>query len=233
MGTAGEPHPPYGGRRWSGLAASPGVRVGHTLRYRIMDRLGRALLVLTAGLGGAILVACSLAIPQAASSASASPTITVSPVPSAVAIVVPPMNLVVYYVRDGVPLRGFASGSVPVGRDDADTRIGARIRALWGAQPPPPGASNPFAKSGRIGNRGQLGVSTQVERDLATVTFDLPGGWGVTSATESRALYQQLVYTITEEPGIRRALIKETGRADAAIATPTLTQPAPPTAAIA
>src|SRR5258708_16062351 len=66
MGTAGEPHPPYGGRRWSGLAASPCVWVGHTLRYRIMDRVGRALLVLTAGIGGALLLPCPLPRPPAA-----------------------------------------------------------------------------------------------------------------------------------------------------------------------
>lgn len=206
------------------------VRVGHTPRYQIVDRVPRALLLLTVAAGGLIVLACSFATPQAAPGPSGSPTAPVAattlPGESAVPIAVAPMQLVVYYVRDAVALRGSATGSVPVGRDSADTRIGARLSALWGTQPPPPGASNPFFKSGRTGNRGQLGTSIRVEGDLATVTFDLPGGWGVTSEGESRAVYQQLVYTITEEPGIRRALIKETGRADAVIGTLTITEPA-------
>jgi hypothetical protein len=52
--------------------------------------------------------------------------------------------------------------------------------------------------------------------DLATVEFDI-ADWGARGSAQSQALLQQLVYTITEEPGIRRALIKEQGKDEAVI----------------
>jgi hypothetical protein len=52
---------------------------------------------------------------------------------------------------------------------------------------------------------------------LATVEFNIPGGWGVRGSAQSQAVVQQLVYTITEEPGIRRALITQTGKPNATI----------------
>ena len=121
-----------------------------------------------------------------------------------------------------------ALGGVP-SRNTVEDRIGARLSALWGVQRPgavPAGASNPFAKSGRVGSQGQLGTEVRIDGDLATVTFDLPGGWGVTSATESRGLYQQLVYTITDDPEVRSAFIKEKGKAEAVIGTLSIAQPA-------
>jgi hypothetical protein len=53
--------------------------------------------------------------------------------------------------------------------------------------------------------------------DLATVEFDVVTGWGIRGAAQSQGLLQQLVYTITEEPGIRRALITEKGKPNAVI----------------
>jgi hypothetical protein len=57
----------------------------------------------------------------------------------------------------------------------------------------------------------------QVQGDLATVEFDLSNGWGVRGSAQSLALLQQLVYTITEEPGVHRALITEKGKPNAVI----------------
>src|SRR5207247_1754723 len=194
-------------------------------------RIVRVALLVAVGLGGAIIVASTVSASRATPSASplSSATVaTTTPVQTASAIAVSPVPLVVYYARDGLPpFRASALGSVP-SRNSVEDRIGARLSALWGAQPRfvPPDMSNPFAKSGRVGSHGQLGTEVRIDGDLATVTFDLPGGWGVTSATESRGLYQQLVYTITDDLEIRRALIKEKGKAEAVIGTLSITQPA-------
>jgi hypothetical protein len=56
-----------------------------------------------------------------------------------------------------------------------------------------------------------------VRGDLATVEFELSNGWGVHGSAQSLAVVQQLVYTITEEPGISRALITEKGKPNAVI----------------
>ena len=80
---------------------------------------------------------------------------------TASAIAASPVPLVVYYARDGLPpFRALALGGVP-SRNSVEDRIGARLSALWGVQQPgavPAGASNPFAKSGRVGSHGQLGT---------------------------------------------------------------------------
>lgn len=196
-----------------------------------MKRVPRAALLLVVGLGGAIIVASALSAPQVAPGASplstASAGATNAPVETAAPVAVPPQQLVVYYTRDGLPVRGTALGNVAL-RNSVEDRISARISALWGAQPTavPAGGTNLFAKSGHVGSQGRLGTQVRTDGELATVTFDLLGGWGITSASEGRLLYQQLVYTITEEPGIRRALIKEQGRADVVLGTLTITEPA-------
>ena len=195
-------------------------------------RIVRVALLVAVGLGGAIIVAFTVSASRATPSASplSSATVaTTAPVQTASAIAVSPVPLVVYYARDGLPpFRALALGGVP-SRNSVEDRIGARLSALWGVQQPgavPAGASNPFAKSGRVGSHGQLGTEIRIDGDLATVTFDLLGGWGVASASESRGLYQQLVYTITDDPEIRRALIKEKGKTEAVIGTLSITQPA-------
>jgi hypothetical protein len=62
-----------------------------------------------------------------------------------------------------------------------------------------------------------MGVFVSVQGDMAKVEFDLSPGWGAHGSAQSLALVQQLVYTITEEPGINRALITEKGKANAVI----------------
>lgn len=130
-----------------------------------------------------------------------------------------PAPMRVWFARDQLPLVAAvlqAPGSI---RDGPEARIDSRLSALWGAQDRsvPTGATDPFAKAGRAGSSGQLGSGIRIEGDLATVTFDLPAGWGISSSVEGNALIQQLVYTITEEPGIRRAFIKEARKPNAII----------------
>ncbi|HEY6959252.1 MAG TPA: Gmad2 immunoglobulin-like domain-containing protein, partial [Candidatus Limnocylindria bacterium] len=61
------------------------------------------------------------------------------------------------------------------------------------------------------------GVGVKIDGDLATVGFDLPNGWGVHGAAQAQQLVQQIVYTATEETGIRRVLVVENGKTTATI----------------
>jgi hypothetical protein len=55
-------------------------------------------------------------------------------------------------------------------------------------------------------------ASVRVNGDIATIDYTLPSsGWPIKGATASLAWQQQLVYTATEEPGIRRVLITQNG----------------------
>jgi hypothetical protein len=106
----------------------------------------------------------------------------------------------------------------------AEGRIGSRISALYGfgSGSIPAGATNPMSLVARPAptagsSQGSMGVSVSVQGDVAKVEFDLSPGWGVRGSAQSLALVQQLVYTITEEPGIRRALITEKGKPNAVI----------------
>lgn len=155
------------------------------------------------------------AVPASASLAATASAVGVAPGP-----------LAVYFARFALPpLRGSALGSVPA-RNSAEDRISARLTALWALSLAPPNSRNLFNRSGRSGSSGQLGLSVRIDGDLATVTFMLTGGWGVSTDEDSRQLYQQLVYTISEEPGIRRALIREQGAAVTMIGTLPVAQPA-------
>jgi len=76
-------------------------------------------------------------------------------------------------------------------------------------------------------SRIPIGVnSVSVSGDTATLDFQVNGGdWGVRGSAQSLALVQQLVYTATEEPGIRRVLITQNGGAPATIDQLRVTQP--------
>jgi hypothetical protein len=124
----------------------------------------------------------------------------------------------VYFARDGLPpTGGFATGRFDDSRPD--TRILSRLDALRQAKTGiPAGATNTFAApTPTQSGSGSFSISARVQGDLATVEFDISGGWGVRGSAQSQALLQQLVYTITEEPGIRRALITEKGKPNAVI----------------
>jgi hypothetical protein len=129
----------------------------------------------------------------------------------------------VYFARDGLPPTGTNVGTaVSGGAARPEDRIGSRISTLRNnveASEIPPGATNPMAKVAPAqGGGSTFGVTVRpLQGDLATVEFDIPTGWGARGSAESLALLQQLVYTITEEPGIRRALIAEKGKPNAVI----------------
>jgi immunoglobulin-like protein involved in spore germination len=152
----------------------------------------------------------SPAIPSAASS----PGVTRSPT-----AVDPNRDRIwVYFARDGLPPTGaFIGGTFDDRRPEA--RILSRLSALRQASTGiPSGASNPFAQPAPTqSGSGTFGMSAQVQGDLATLEFEISGGWQVRGSAQTQGLVQQLIYTITEEPGVRRALIKDKGKANAVI----------------
>jgi hypothetical protein len=160
---------------------------------------------------------------------AASPTTAASPsapAPSATAsaVIATSMPTWVYFPRDGLPPVGAFITGYPSTISSRDARIGERVSALryHATGQVPTGATNPAALIGTNApgsGGGQTSITTTVitQGDLATVEFGLVPGWGVRGAAQSQALLQQLVYTITEDPGIKRALITETGKPHAVI----------------
>ncbi|HEY6957537.1 MAG TPA: Gmad2 immunoglobulin-like domain-containing protein [Candidatus Limnocylindria bacterium] len=159
-----------------------------------------------------VLIAASAIIASACGSTSVEPTPTPSATPSATTSPAPsatvaPKTLdhdVVYFARDRLPP---VAGHVDAAGQGTTTesRILSRLSALYGAVAPSPlfnVAANTKARP----------KSVKVAGDLATVDFTVPNGdWGTAGSAGTRSFIQQLVYTATEEPGIRRVLILQNG----------------------
>jgi hypothetical protein len=98
--------------------------------------------------------------------------------------------------------------AVPITWPTAEQRIAGRITALraFRQEQAPPGTQNLLWN-----NAFQGGVQVVLTGDLATVDLVLEKPWTTSGSAASRALLQQLVYTATEEPGIRRVLFTENG----------------------
>jgi hypothetical protein len=148
--------------------------------------------------------------PAHTQAATATPVST--PTPNATAI----DRQVIYFARDQLPPVAVHVDVLPVGsgvRDintlpTAAERIGARVHALIGASQAPSGTTNAMPPKTAV----QSVSGVQIEDDLARVDLVVnAGNWQVSGAARSTAVLQQLVYTITEEPGIRRVLITQNG----------------------
>ena len=128
-----------------------------------------------------------------------------------------PRPVLVYFGRDGLPpVAGVVSAAGGPSTGRPEDSIGTRLSALFNARANevPPGAINAAA----LPSGGTTSISVnRIDGDLATVEIGITGGWPARGATQSQALLQQLVYTITEEPGIRRAMIKDQGKQTATI----------------
>jgi hypothetical protein len=121
----------------------------------------------------------------------------------------------VFFVRDLLPplSASLPSGGAHIAVDSIVERVAVTHAAPGSAVPS--GAVNPLAV---VPLRADgTSVSAAINGDTADVQFDLPTGWGVHGAAQVQALVQQLVYVITEEPGIRKARITEKGKASAVI----------------
>lgn len=155
--------------------------------------------------------------PQGAASQAPTPGVTATPA-LASATTLPTTQLWVYFTRDALPPVG-ANISAPMSGTTPKDRIDARLTALHSVVSPnmPQGANDPFASVGRVGNSFSYGVGVRIDGDLATLTFQLPNGWGIHGTAQSQQLVQQIVYTVTEEVGVRRVLIVEDGKTTATI----------------
>lgn len=115
----------------------------------------------------------------------------------------------VYFSRDGLPPVG---AHVVIGPrpPDAASRIRIRLTDLLSQTvPPPSGAFTAVPPASVFRDIGDISVT--VAGDVS-VDFVLRGqDWGIQTARLASAFVQQLVYTATEEPGIRRALITQNG----------------------
>ena len=151
--------------------------------------------------GAARPIETSSAAPTAAASERPSPSPT--PAPPSVAAVID--HAVVYFARDRMPpiaahVDGAGSGATP------DARISSRLVTLFAAKAPAGSFNVALSAKARPG-------TIRVDGDLVTLDFVVPrGDWGIAGSAATRSFIQQIVYTATEEVGIRRALITENGR---------------------
>jgi hypothetical protein len=124
-------------------------------------------------------------------------------VPSPTATPEPAVGLV-YFARDrlppvGVPVQRPAIGTTP------EARILASLASLFTAQPPAGLFNTTLIAKARP-------ARVTIDMDVATVDFAVPDqGWGTAGSAGIRAFVQQIVYTASEEPGVRRVLITENG----------------------
>jgi len=161
------------------------------------------------GILAATLAALALVVGGACGSTSVSPTpspgptstLTTTPSASPAPVVT---HDVVYFARDRLPPVGAHVVGAGAGAT-AELRIRSRLNALFTASAP----------------AGLFNVARTVKARPAAVTLDsadaivdfaVPNDdWGTAGSAGTRAFIQQLVYTITEEPGIERALITQNG----------------------
>jgi len=153
-----------------------------------------------------------VADPEPTASPVASPAATPGRGTPAAASATPAPALVssrVYFARDGLPPIG-AAVQVAAGTDRTpEQRIGSRIGALITAVAQPPSGAMNIVDPRRLQSVDSVRV---VDGDTALIDVIVNAGdWGVRGAAQTQALLQQLVYTATEEPGIRRVLLTENG----------------------
>jgi hypothetical protein len=141
---------------------------------------------------------------------AASPAVATATAAPQVAV---PERVWAYFTRDSLPPIGALVTAHGVG-DTPDGRIGNRIMALYSAprSETPAGTTNPLSQvTPAVGGSSTFGVGVSISGDLATLEFEVPNGWAIRDPYV-RQFVQQVVYTATEESGIRRVLMKERGK---------------------
>ena len=139
--------------------------------------------------------------------------------PSGTPAATPTLTLArLYFARDGLPPVGVdraieVEPGIQAADIPADQRVGRLLAALGSkSAPAPAGTTDAFPRSDPAGYHGQR---VTVTGDLASIDFEIRapnGDWGVRGAAQTQALLQQIVYTATEVPGIRRVLLTQNGR---------------------
>lgn len=95
---------------------------------------------------------------------------------------------------------------IPVS-SSVDARIHARIDVLAKA-----GSTGPRGAYNFLPTVGALLENVTVTQDLATLDFLVgDGDWALYDGAEARAFMQQLVFTATDEPSVRRVLVTQDG----------------------
>ena len=150
---------------------------------------------------------------------SESPSVSSGPTsatPTVIPTTKPAETVLVYFARDLLPpVGGLVLAPTSLQTLPAAERVSARVRALWNAGAPSSGGLGNVFKP-HTGGTSLRSVDTTISGDTATVIIDA-GTWDSLSSTEGGMLFDQLVYTITEEPGIRRAAVREPGKDHAVI----------------
>jgi hypothetical protein len=150
--------------------------------------------------------------PTATPGTTASPAGTGSPDPTRT----PSEDLVVFLALDQLPPVAIKLPSPSTDDKSPETLIRRRLVALASTDGISGGPINALSQIKTSSGSREIVSAVTIEGDLARVEFDI-SDWGARGAAMSQALLQQLVYTITEEPGIRRAMIAEKGRSEATI----------------
>jgi hypothetical protein len=121
----------------------------------------------------------------------------------------------IYFARDGLAPASAHIGGMPPSTADNSKRISRRIAALLmeDAVTPPSGSTNARPPLGTITSVTDVKVSG----DSVTIDLGIPNGWRVSGSAATNALVQQIVFTATEEPGVRRVLITQNGGKPATI----------------
>ncbi len=156
--------------------------------------------------------------PTSTPGATHTPAATVTPAPTPKPDPTAVDHQVVYFARDGLPpvgvhVRGVGNQSDPSARISGRLTVVTRNADLVkfpDADPVPQGAFNAITGVGRTNAQGVGAV--RVAGDTATVDLSVANDdWQINGAAQTLAAVQQLVYTATEEPGIRRVLFTQNG----------------------
>ena len=140
--------------------------------------------------------------PSTIASPTAGPSGTAAPTPAPTPATID--HRLIYLSRDRLPPVAVHDDGAGLGAMPSD-RIRSRLSALWDFQ-----ANAPLINA--VAPSQARPARVTIDGDLATVDFDVPAlGWGIAGSAGTRAFLQQIVYTVAEEPGIRRVLITENG----------------------
>jgi hypothetical protein len=116
----------------------------------------------------------------------------------------------IYFARDGLPPVSVHSDRA-LSDGPPENRIAQRLFELLAADPGIPAPAGAF--TARPPRGSIVGVNiVRVADDLATVDLRIPEGFKISGSAATSALVQQIVYTATEEPGIRRVQLTVNGQ---------------------
>ncbi|TMC45489.1 MAG: hypothetical protein E6J23_04680 [Chloroflexi bacterium] len=142
------------------------------------------------------------ASPATSSGATTTPGATATPAPTAVD------HSKIYLGRPGLPPIAVSGPQFASTAVTANERIASRITALRAYRQ----STAPYGLTNYLwSNSFQGGVSVVVAADLAKVDLQLGQPFSANDHAAAFAILQQLVYTATEEAGIRRVLLTENG----------------------